>query len=264
MNAPLLTVRQLQIHFRTHVASVEAVKNSSFEIYPKEVIGIIGESGSGKSATAQAILQLLPKNGRITSGEILFEGENLLSKSEKEMESIRGKKIGMIFQDPLSSLNPTMTIGYQIMEGLIKHDKLSNSQAYEKAIQLLDQVGIADAKMRMSHYPHQLSGGMRQRVMMAMALACYPILLIADEPTTPLDVTIQAQILDLLKRIQQERGISLLLISHDLGVIASLCDRVIVMHDGNIVERGSVEQIFYYPQHPYTQTLIGSHATCST
>jgi oligopeptide/dipeptide ABC transporter ATP-binding protein len=258
---PLLNVQNLHVDFATRLGKIEAVRGIDFTIKHGEILGIVGESGCGKSVTAQAILALLPQNGKVASGEIFFEGDNLLNKTEKELQSIRGKHIGMIFQDPLAALNPTLTIGYQIAEGLRK--KLSKPAALEAAAVLLQQVGIGDGAYRLKQYPHELSGGMRQRVVIAIALACQPRLLIADEPTTALDVTIQAQILDILKHIQSQRQFSILLITHDLGVVAKMCDRVLVMYGGKIVEAGLIDQLFAHPQHPYTQALLRSKRSLS-
>lgn len=224
-----------------------------------EAVAIVGESGCGKSVTAQTLMKLIPMPpGEIKKGEILFNGVNLVNKSNKEMESIRGKDIGMIFQDPMTSLNPTLTIGNQIMEGLIKHQNMSRSDARNRAIELLTLVGIPQPEKRVDQYPHEFSGGMRQRAMIAIALACSPQLLIADEPTTALDVTIQAQILDLMKELQKKMNTSIILITHDLGVVAEMCDRVIVMYAGKVIETGIVDDIFYNPQHPYTKGLLRS------
>lgn len=224
-----------------------------------EAVAIVGESGCGKSVTAQTLMKLIPMPpGEIKKGEILFNGVNLVNKSNKEMESIRGKDIGMIFQDPMTSLNPTLTIGNQIMEGLIKHQNMSRSDARNRAIELLTLVGIPQPEKRVDQYPHEFSGGMRQRAMIAIALACSPQLLIADEPTTALDVTIQAQILDLMKELQKKMNTSIILITHDLGVVAEMCDRVIVMYAGKVIETGTVDDIFYNPQHPYTKGLLRS------
>ncbi|MBB3113753.1 peptide/nickel transport system ATP-binding protein [Paenibacillus phyllosphaerae] len=253
----LLQVHNLSVSFFTRDQEVEAVRNVSFEVNRGETIGIVGESGSGKSVTARTIMRLLPSPPSIVKGgQVLFQGENLADKTDAEMEHIRGKEIGMIFQDPMSSLNPTMRIGRQIEESLNKHRKLSGSEARKEAIALLDMVGIPNSEARYEQYPHEFSGGMRQRVMIAIALACRPSLLIADEPTTSLDVTIQAQILHELKTIQRQLGTAVILITHDLGVVAGMCDRVVVMKDGEIVESGTTEQIFADPKHPYTKKLL--------
>ncbi|WP_438823977.1 ABC transporter ATP-binding protein [Bacillus sp. JJ1773] len=237
----------------------EAVRGVSFEVRKGETLGIVGESGSGKSVTARSIMRLLPSPPSfMKDGEILFQGENLAHKTEKEMEHIRGRDISMIFQDPMTSLNPTIRIGKQIAESLIKHQKLSKKEAKNQAIELLKLVGIRDSETRYNQYPHEFSGGMRQRVMIAIALACRPTLLIADEPTTALDVTIQAQILNLMKNMQERFGTSIILITHDLGVVAGMCDRVVVMKNGEIVETGTTEEIFESPKHPYTLKLLNA------
>ncbi|TYP76466.1 ABC transporter ATP-binding protein [Paenibacillus methanolicus] len=253
----LLQVHNLSVSFFAHGRETEAVRNVSFELARGETLGIVGESGSGKSVTARTIMRLLPSPpSMVKSGEVLFQGENLAEKTDAEMERIRGSEIGMIFQDPMSSLNPTMRIGRQIEESLIKHRKLKGREAREETIKLLDMVGIPDCVARYEQYPHEFSGGMRQRVMIAIALACRPSLLIADEPTTSLDVTIQAQILHELKTIQRQLGTAVILITHDLGVVAGMCDRVVVMKEGEIVETGATEQIFADPKHPYTKQLL--------
>lgn len=254
---PILQVKELSVSFQSRGEEVQAVQGVSFEIHKGETLGIVGESGSGKSVTARSIMRLLPSPPSfIKEGEIVFLGENLVHKTEKEMEHIRGRDIGMIFQDPMTSLNPTMTIGTQIAESLIKHQHLSKKEAETQAMDMLKLVGIRNSEARYHQYPHEFSGGMRQRVMIAMALACRPALLIADEPTTALDVTIQAQILNLMKTMQQRFGTSILLITHDLGVVAGMCDRVVVMKDGEIVETGTTEEIFANPRHPYTLKLL--------
>lgn len=255
----ILRVGNLSVSFRTRDQEVEAVKGVSFEVRKGETLGIVGESGSGKSVTARAIMRLLPTPpADIKEGEIFFLGNKIANYSEKEMESIRGRDIGMIFQDPMTSLNPTMKIGKQIAEGLIKHQKLSKKEAKFQALEMLKLVGIRNSELRYNQYPHEFSGGMRQRVMIAIALACRPALLIADEPTTALDVTIQAQILSLMKQMQERFGTSIILITHDLGVVAGMCDRVVVMKEGAIVESGTTEEIFANPQHPYTLKLLNA------
>lgn len=261
----LLEVKDLRISFNTYGGEVQAVRGVSFDLYEGETLAIVGESGSGKSVTASSLMGLLPKpQAVIKGGQILFQGEDLLKKSEKEMEKIRGKEISMVFQDPMSSLNPTMKIGNQIMEGLIKHQGMPRAEARKKALELLDLVGIPNPEIRINQYPHQFSGGMRQRVVIAIALACNPKILIADEPTTALDVTIQAQILELMKKIQRETNNSIIFITHDLGVVANVADRVAVMYAGKIVEIGTVDDIFYDPRHPYTWGLLGSMPTLDT
>ncbi|WP_027093120.1 ABC transporter ATP-binding protein [Cohnella thermotolerans] len=255
----ILDVQDLSVSFDVYGGVVQAVRGVSFSVKEGEAVAIVGESGSGKSVTAQTIMRLIATPpGKINRGSIVFDGQDLLSLSEKEMQKVRGNKIGMIFQDPMTSLNPTMTVGKQIMEGLMKHQRLSRSAAKKRAIELLSMVGIPHAESRISQYPHHFSGGMRQRVVIAIALACNPALLIADEPTTALDVTIQAQILRLMKDLQQQTKTSIILITHDLGIVADMCDRVIVMYAGQIVETGTKREIFRNPQHPYTKGLLNS------
>ncbi|MGN1402373.1 MAG: dipeptide ABC transporter ATP-binding protein [Bacillus sp. (in: firmicutes)] len=252
----LLQVENLSVTFEQEDQEIQAVQHVSFSLNKGETLGIVGESGSGKSVTARSIMQLLPSTARCTADQILFAGKNIGQYTEKEMESVRGHDIGMIFQDPMTSLNPTIKIGNQIAEGLIKHEHLSEKQAKIKALEMLEMVGIRDGEIRYGQYPHEFSGGMRQRVMIAIALACRPSLLIADEPTTALDVTIQAQILQLMKKMQETFGTAIILITHDLGVVAEMCDRVNVMKKGVIVESGTTEQIFSAPSHPYTKKLL--------
>ncbi|PAV31462.1 peptide ABC transporter ATP-binding protein [Virgibacillus profundi] len=255
----LLEVKDLAIYFDTYQAEVQAVRGVSFELDEKETLAIVGESGSGKSVTAQSLMRLTPMPpGKFAGGSILFNGEDLTKKSESQMESIRGKDISMIFQDPMTSLNPTMTIGKQIAEGLIKHQNMSKKEAHNRGVELLKLVGIPNPEKRINQYPHEYSGGMRQRAMIAIALACNPKVLIADEPTTALDVTIQAQILDLMRDLQQKTGTAIILITHDLGVVANAASRVAVMYGGKIVETGNVDEIFYNPKHPYTWGLLSS------
>lgn len=255
----LLKIENLEVSFYTYAGEVQAVRGVSFAVNKGEAVAIVGESGCGKSVTAQSITRLIPiPPGKIKSGEVLFEGKDLTKLSEQEMQTIRGKDIGTIFQDPMTSLNPTMTIGRQITEGLIKHLKMSNEVAKARAIEMLDLVGIPNPDKRYSQYPHEFSGGMRQRAMIAIALASNPKLLIADEPTTALDVTIQAQIIELMKDLQSKIDTAIILITHDLGVVADLCERVIVMYGGKIVETGTIKDIFYNPQHPYTWGLLKS------
>lgn len=256
---PLITVKNLEVSFKTHCGSIQAVRGISFSMQSGETVALVGESGSGKSVTAKSILKLIPTPpGRIIGGEIYFQGKNLLASSEKELRKIRGKEVGMIFQDPMTSLNPTMRIGKQIIEVLTLHSGLGHKEAHAYAVELLRKVGIAEPEERIFQYPHQFSGGMRQRVMIAIALACKPKLLIADEPTTALDVTVQAQILELMKSLQKEMGMSILLITHDLRIVAKTCDRMIVLYGGKIVEEGPVTSIFRNPLHPYTQALLHS------
>lgn len=255
----LLQVKQLSVSFFSRDKEVEAVRGVSFEVRKGETLGIVGESGSGKSVTARTIMRLLPSPpSMVKGGEVLFQGQNLAYKTDQEMEQIRGRDIGMIFQDPMSSLNPTMRIGKQIEESLIKHRSMSKAAARIEAINMLNMVGIPNSEARYMQYPHEFSGGMRQRVMIAIALACRPSLLIADEPTTSLDVTIQAQILNQMKELQRQLGTSIILITHDLGVVAGMCDRVVVMKDGEIVETGTTEEIFFSPKHPYTMRLLNA------
>lgn len=255
----ILRVEDLHVSFRARGGEVQAVRGVDFEVRKGEAIAIVGESGSGKSVTAQSIMRLLPSPPSfVKQGSITFMGRNLLELSEREMESVRGKEIGMIFQDPMTSLNPTLTIGHQITEGLIKHQGASRQEARARALELLKLVGIPNPEDRFSQYPHSFSGGMRQRAMIAIALSCNPALLIADEPTTALDVTIQAQIMRLMKDLQERFGTSIILITHDLGVVADFCDRVIVMYGGQVVEMGTKWDIFRSPQHPYTRGLLRS------
>lgn len=255
----LLEVKDLKVSFQTYGGEVQAVRGVSFDLHKGETLAIVGESGSGKSVTAQTIMKLIPMPpGKIKGGQILFDNQDIVPKSDKQMEKIRGQEISMIFQDPMTSLNPTMKIGRQIMEVLIKHQKMSTAQAKERAIELLRLVGIPMPERRVNQYPHEFSGGMRQRAMIAIALAANPKLLIADEPTTALDVTIQAQILELMKDLQAKMETSIIFITHDLGVVANVADRVAVMYAGQIVEMGTVDEIFYDPRHPYTWGLLAS------
>ena len=256
----LLEVKHLRTEFfSSKKSSVTAVDDVSFDIKKGEIVGLVGESGCGKSVTSLSIMQLLKDTpGKITNGEVIFQGHNLLDASKKEMLDIRGDKMSMIFQEPMSSLNPSMRIDKQMIEGIRLHTPLTKAEARKKAADILSQVGIPDPQRVLKNYPHQLSGGMSQRVMIAMAMSCEPDLLIADEPTTALDGTIQAQILELMKKIQQDKGMSILLITHDLGVVAEMCSRVIVMYAGKIVEEAPVEILFANPTHPYTQGLIAS------
>ncbi|WP_223068172.1 ABC transporter ATP-binding protein [Paenibacillus caui] len=258
MTDNLLEINDLNISFQTFAGTVRAVRGVSLNLKKGETLALVGESGSGKSVICRSIMGLLPKNANINRGEILFHGDNLLTKSSRELQRIRGKKISMIFQNPMTSLNPTMTIGYQVAEPLLLHEKLHKSAARKKAIELLELVGIPDCKNRLNDYPHQFSGGQRQRIVTAIALACNPEILIADEPTTALDVTIQAQILELLKEVQTKVSTSIIFITHDLGVVANVADRVAVIYGGKIIEVGMVDEIFYNPQHPYTWGLLRS------
>ena len=256
----LLTVNKLRTEFfQNKKTSVTAINEISFDIGKGEILGLVGESGCGKSVTSLSIMRLLNfTSGKVTKGEVIFDGKDLQKLSEKEMREIRGGKMSMIFQEPMSSLNPAMRLDKQMIEGIRLHTNLSKQEARERAAKILQQVGIPDPERVLKNYPHQLSGGMSQRVMIAMAMSCNPQLLIADEPTTALDVTIQAQILELMKKIQQEEGMSILLITHDLGVVAEMCTRVIVMYAGEIVEEAPVEILFNNPTHPYTEGLIAS------
>ena len=254
----LLQVNNLETSFFTRIGEVKAVRGVSFFLNKGEALGIVGESGSGKSITMLSIMGLLSENGKIKNGEIIFDNKDLTKLSEKQMEGIRGNEIGMIFQDPMTSLNPVYTIGNQLMEPIIKHKKISKAEAYKKAVDILSLVGIPSPEKRMKQYPHEFSGGMRQRAIIAMALSCDPKMIIADEPTTALDVTIQAQILELLKDIKERLNTSIVLITHDLGVVANICTRINVMYGGLIVETGSTEDIFYNPKHPYTLGLLQS------
>jgi oligopeptide/dipeptide ABC transporter ATP-binding protein len=258
MREPLLEVRDLEVRFWTGRGIIHAVNGVSFDIAPGETLGIVGESGCGKSVTSLALLGILPRAGRVTGGSARFQGRDLVGLSDEELRTIRGKEIAMIFQDPMTSLNPVLTVGRQIREALETHFDMDKADAERRAGELLDRVGIPSAKIRLRDYPHQFSGGMRQRAMIAMALACEPKLLIADEPTTALDVTIQAQILDLLRELVAERDTALILITHDLGVVAGMCERVNVMYAGMFMETGSAEQVFGRPRHPYTLGLLQS------
>lgn len=256
----LLSVKDLRTEFfSSKTSSVTAIKDVSFDMYRGEVLGLVGESGCGKSVTSLSIMQLLKDTpGKVTNGSATLDGVNLVEASDAQIRDIRGGKMSMIFQEPMSSLNPAMRIDKQMIEGIRLHTNLSKQEARERAAKILQQVGIPDPERVLKNYPHQLSGGMSQRVMIAMAMSCNPQLLIADEPTTALDVTIQAQILELMKKIQQEEGMSILLITHDLGVVAEMCTRVIVMYAGEIVEEAPVEVLFNNPTHPYTEGLIAS------
>lgn len=254
----VLQVKDLEVSFRTHAGDVQAVRGVSFDLYKGETLAIVGESGSGKSVTVKGVMGLLSDNGYYKNGSILFEDYDITKMKEGQLHTVRGNKIAMIFQDPMTSLDPTMTVGKQIMEVILLHQKVSKQEAFDKAVKLIDLVGIPQPKARMKQYPHQFSGGMRQRIVIAIALACEPTILIADEPTTALDVTIQAQILDLMKDLQRKIGASVIFITHDLGVVANVADRVAVMYAGRIIEVGTSDEIFYDPRHPYTWGLLGS------
>ena len=257
----MLEVRDLRTSFFTPAGEVKAVNGVSFFLDHGKVLGIVGESGSGKSVTAYSIMQILEKTGKIVGGSIKFNGQELVGAGEKVMKTIRGNKISIIFQDPMTSLNPTYTIGHQLMEAIMLHTPRNKKQAYERAVEMLRLVNVNEPEKRMKQYPYEFSGGMRQRVMIAMALACEPDILIADEPTTALDVTIQAQILELMQSLQKELGMAIIMITHDLGVVAQMCDEVIVMYAGSICEQGSADEIFYNPKHEYTKGLMRSIPT---
>lgn len=257
----ILEVENLEISFGTPLGRTYALRGVSFSLSPGEVLAIVGESGSGKSVSSKAIMGILPQNAVVLSGKIMYEGEDILELSEQRMCKIRGRKIAMIFQDPLSSLNPTMKVGRQITEAILKRGGISKSEARARAIELMGEVGISDAEKRFEQYPFQFSGGMRQRIVIAIALSGDPEILICDEPTTALDVTIQAQILDLIGELNKKRGLSVIFITHDLGVVARIADRIAVMYAGKIVEYGSTEEIFFDPRHPYTWALFSSVPT---
>ena len=255
---PLLEVNDLHTSFFTDAGEVRAVNGVSFNLERGKVLGIVGESGSGKSVTAYSIMQILASTGKIVSGSIKLDGQELVGAGEKVMKTVRGNKVSIIFQDPMTSLNPTYTIGHQLMEAITLHTDRNKAQAKERAIEMLRLVNINEPEKRMNQYPFEFSGGMRQRIMIAMALACEPDILIADEPTTALDVTIQAQILELMKSLQEELGMAIIMITHDLGVVAQMCDEVIVMYAGSICEQGTADEIFYNPSHEYTKGLLRS------
>ena len=257
-NKNLVEVKNLEVSFFTYAGEVKAVRGISYNLKPGEVMGIVGESGSGKSVSSYGLMGIIPEPGKVIGGQILFEGRDVTAMSEKELLKIRGKDISMIFQDPMTSLNPLFTIGNQIEESLRKHTSLDKDQRQKRMVELLTLVGINQPEKRLKQYPHEFSGGMRQRVMIAMALACDPKLLIADEPTTALDVTIQAQILELLKELKDKIHMGIVFITHDLGVVSDICDSISVMYAGTIVESGSSDQIFYEPRHPYTWGLLAS------
>ena len=260
----LLKVRDLRTSFFTDAGEVRAVNGVSFNLERGKVLGIVGESGSGKSVTAYSIMQILAATGKIVGGSIKLDGQELVGAGEKVMKDVRGNRISIIFQDPMTSLNPTYTIGHQLMEAILLHTSRNKQQAYDRAVEMLRLVNVNEPEKRMKQYPYEFSGGMRQRVMIAMALACEPDILIADEPTTALDVTIQAQILELMKSLQAELGMAIIMITHDLGVVAQLCDEVIVMYAGSICEQGTADEIFYNPRHEYTKGLLRSIPTAHT
>ena len=258
MSEKLLSVQDLHTSFFTDAGEVQAVNGVSFDLDPGEILGIVGESGSGKSVTAYSIMQILADTGKITGGRILYKGQDLSTWSEKQMQSFRGKNCSIIFQDPMTSLNPVFTIGSQLKEAVVLHTTRRGAEADSRVKELLELVGINEPEKRMKQYPFELSGGMRQRVMIAMALACEPDILVADEPTTALDVTIQAQILELIQGLQKKMGMAVILVTHDLGVIADMCDNIVVMYGGRICERGTAREIFYHPRHEYTKGLLRS------
>ena len=264
MSETILSIENLRIHFETFAGEVQAIRGVNLTLQKGETLALVGESGSGKSVTAKRVMEVVSNIKKKKEGTITFKGENILEKSERDMQSIRGKEIAMVFQDPMTSLDPTMKIGKQITEVIIKHEKASKEEANKRAEELLELVGIPNAKERMKQYPHQFSGGQRQRIVIAIALACNPDVLIADEPTTALDVTIQAQILELLKELQQKFQMAIIFITHDLGVVANVADRVAVMYAGKVVEVGTADEVFYNPQHPYTWGLLRSMPTLHT
>ena len=261
MDTPLLQVKNLCTSFNVDAGEVRAVNGISFNLDKGKVLGIVGESGSGKSVTAYSIMRILVEPGKIVGGEILFNGEDIVKYSKKQMRELRGQRVSIIFQDPMTSLNPTFTIGNQLREAILLHTDRNRAEANARALEMLQLVGVNEPEKRLKQYPHELSGGMRQRVMIAMALACEPDILIADEPTTALDVTIQAQILELMKDLQKKMGMAIIMITHDLGVIADMCDEIIVMYAGRVCERGTVDEIFYNPRHEYTKGLLRSIPT---
>ncbi|MBQ3789737.1 MAG: ABC transporter ATP-binding protein [Lachnospiraceae bacterium] len=261
MSEQLLEVNDLHTSFFTDAGEVRAVNGVSFRLDRNKVLGIVGESGSGKSVTAYSIMQILAGTGKIVSGSIKLDGRELVGAGEAVMKGVRGNRISIIFQDPMTSLNPTYTIGHQLMEAILLHTNRNKQQARERAIEMIRLVGINEPEKRMKQYPYEFSGGMRQRIMIAMALACEPDILIADEPTTALDVTIQAQILELMKDLQKELGMAIIMITHDLGVVAQMCDEVIVMYAGSICEQGTADEIFYHSKHEYTKGLLRSIPT---
>ena len=260
----LLEVTDLRTSFFTDAGEVKAVNGVSFFLDRGKVLGIVGESGSGKSVTAYSILQILAPTGKIVGGSIKLDGQELVGAGEKVMQDVRGNRISIIFQDPMTSLNPTYTIGHQLIEAIMLHTNRNKQEAWDRAVEMLRLVNINEPEKRMKQYPHELSGGMRQRIMIAMALACEPDILVADEPTTALDVTIQAQILELMQSLQEELGMAIIMITHDLGVVAQMCDEIVVMYAGSYCERGTAEEIFYDPHHEYTKGLLRSIPTLDT
>ncbi len=257
-NKYLLEVNDLHTSFYTDAGEVRAVNGISFKLEPGKTLGIVGESGSGKSVTAYSIMQILAETGHIVGGEVLYKGEDISKWSDRQMKDFRGEKCSIIFQDPMTSLNPVFTVGYQLEEAVLLHTNKTRAEAKARAIEMLTLVGVNEPESRVKQYPHELSGGMRQRVMIAMALCCEPDILIADEPTTALDVTIQAQILELMQDLQKKLGMSIIMVTHDLGVIASMCDEILVMYGGRVCERGTADEIFYNPKHEYTKGLLRS------
>ncbi len=258
MNNYVLEIKNLRTTFSTMQGKADAIRGVDLQVKENEILGIVGESGSGKSVTMKSVMGLLPRSAKVTADVLNYKGEDLTKKKEKQLQKYRGKEMAMIFQDPMTALNPLRTIGYHLVEVICRYRKVGRSEAEKIAIEMLRQVGIPSPEERMKQYPHEFSGGMRQRVIISMALCCEPSLLIADEPTTALDVTIQAQILELLKKLKKDRGMSVVLISHDMGVMANMCDRIAVMYGGVLVEEGTVDEIFYQPKHPYTKDLLRS------
>ncbi len=258
MSNYLLEIKNLRTTFSTMKGKADAIRGLNLHVEENEILGIVGESGSGKSVTMKSVMGLLPRSAKVTADTLLYKGEDLTKKTEKQLQKYRGKEMAMIFQDPMTALNPLRTIGYHLTEVICRYRNVNKKEAEKIAVEMLRQVGIPSPEARMKQYPHEFSGGMRQRVVISMALCCEPSLLIADEPTTALDVTIQAQILDLLKQLKRDRGMSVVLISHDMGVMANMCDRIAVMYGGVLVEEGTVDEIFYQPKHPYTKDLLRS------
>ncbi|AXX73600.1 ABC transporter ATP-binding protein [Limosilactobacillus reuteri] len=261
MTEDVLKIKHLSVDFRTMEGNVHAIRDVTLKLHPGEVLALVGESGSGKSVTTKTIMQLLPNNAEVVSGTVEYKGRNLLDLPEKELQQLRGNELAEIFQDPMTALDPTVRVGKQIMEPLLNHKQMAKGEAKKQALAIMNKVGIVNAKERFNNFPYQFSGGMRQRIVIAMALICHPQILIADEPTTALDVTIQSQILRLIKQLKDELGTAVIFITHDLGVVAGIADRVAVMYAGRILEFGTVEDIFYHPQHPYTVGLLKSTPT---
>ncbi|EDX41521.1 ABC transporter ATP-binding protein [Limosilactobacillus reuteri] len=261
MTEDVLKIKHLSVDFRTMEGNVHAIRDVTLKLHPGEVLALVGESGSGKSVTTKTIMQLLPNNAEVVSGTVEYKGRNLLDLPEKKLQQLRGNELAEIFQDPMTALDPTVRVGKQIMEPLLNHKQMSKGEAKKQALAIMNKVGIVNAKERFNNFPYQFSGGMRQRIVIAMALICHPQILIADEPTTALDVTIQSQILRLIKQLKDELGTAVIFITHDLGVVAGIADRVAVMYAGRILEFGTVEDIFYHPQHPYTVGLLKSTPT---